>query len=76
MRGAVETHTPVTYLHVTLPPGTHFDAAGAGVAERDGLRDQRVDGEGELVVFAHDGDVVEVANADATRAARAARARR
>ncbi|MGZ4736450.1 MAG: pirin family protein [Acidimicrobiia bacterium] len=65
VKGAVNTRTPVTYLHVTLPPGTHFDAPvpstqNAMVYVMSG------DGEGELTVFAHDGDVVSVPNDNAT----------
>ncbi|MGZ4754026.1 MAG: pirin family protein, partial [Acidimicrobiia bacterium] len=65
VKGAVNTRTPVTYLHVTLPPGTHFDAPvpstqNAMVYVMSG------DGEGELTVFAHDGDMVSVLNDNAT----------
>ena len=65
VRGAVKTRTPVTYLHVNLPPGTHFDAPipADQNAMTYGISGS---GEGELVVFAHDGDVVEVANTSET----------
>ena len=60
VKGAVQTRTPVTYLHVTLPrarASTDVPASqNAMVYAISG------DGEGELTVFAHDGDVVEVAN--------------
>jgi quercetin 2,3-dioxygenase len=55
----------VTYLHITLPPGTRFDAP---VPESQNAMIYGISGsgEGELVVFAHDGDVVEVENANET----------
>jgi redox-sensitive bicupin YhaK (pirin superfamily) len=61
VRGAVQTHTPVTYLHVTLPPGKSFTAP---VPESQNAMAYGFTGDGadELVVFAHDGDVVEVVN--------------
>jgi redox-sensitive bicupin YhaK (pirin superfamily) len=65
VRGAVETHTPVTYLHVTLPPGTRFDAP-VPASQNAMVYGISGSGEGELVVFAHDGDVVEVANTNET----------
>ncbi len=67
VRGAVETHTPVTYLHVTLPPRTHLDAPvpASQNAMAYGISGS---GEGELVVYAHDGDVVRVTNDDETEA--------
>jgi redox-sensitive bicupin YhaK (pirin superfamily) len=62
VRGAVQTRTPVTYLHVTLPAGTAYlhpvpSGENAVVYGLGGL------GEGELTVYAHDGDVIEVNNA-------------
>ncbi len=68
VRGAVETRTPVTYLHITLPPGTHFDAA-VPASQNAMVYGISGAGESELVVFAHDGDVVGLANRDETRAA-------
>ena len=65
VKGAVETRTPVTYLHVTLPPGTTF-AADVPASQNAMVYGISGDGEGELVMFAHDGDVVEVANDNAT----------
>jgi redox-sensitive bicupin YhaK (pirin superfamily) len=61
VKGAVETRTPVTYLHVTLPPGTHFDAQ---VPESQNAMIYGIsgDGEGELQLYAHDGDVVSIPN--------------
>jgi redox-sensitive bicupin YhaK (pirin superfamily) len=61
VKGAVKTRTPVTYLHVTLPPSTHFDVE---VPESQNAMVYGIngDGEGELQVFAHDGDVVSVGN--------------
>lgn len=61
VKGAVKTRTPVTYLHVTLPPGTHFDAS-VPVSQNAMVYGISGDGEGELQVFAHDGDVVSVPN--------------
>jgi hypothetical protein len=59
--GVVQTRTPVTYLHITLPAGTSFDAA---VPETQNAMVYGIsgDGEGELEVFAHDGDTVTVKN--------------
>ena len=61
VRGAVETHTPVTYVHVTLPAGarTVLAAPAACNAMTYGISG---DGEGELTLFAPDGDAVEIAN--------------
>jgi redox-sensitive bicupin YhaK (pirin superfamily) len=61
IKGAVKTRTPVTYLHVSLPPQTTFDAA---IPESHNATIYAIsgDGEGELTVFAHDGDVVELRN--------------
>ncbi len=61
VKGVVQTRTPVTYLHVSLPPGTRFDAT---IPESQNAMVYAIsgDGEGELTVYAHDGDVVEVRN--------------
>jgi redox-sensitive bicupin YhaK (pirin superfamily) len=66
VKGAVKTRTPVTYLHVTLPPGTSF--AAPIPATRNAMV-YGISGAGadELVVFAHDGGVVEVVNDDEAR---------
>jgi quercetin 2,3-dioxygenase len=61
VKGAVETRTPVTYLHITLPPGTHFRTR-VPASQNAMVYAISGDGEGELQVFAHDGDVVEVVN--------------
>lgn len=63
VKGVVDTRTPVTYLHLTLPPGTSFSqrvpaSQNAMVYGISGV------GEGDLTVFAHDGDTVEVTNTD------------
>jgi redox-sensitive bicupin YhaK (pirin superfamily) len=65
VKGAVKTRTPVTYLHVVLPPGTRFEAA---VPESQNATAYTIsgDGEGELTVFAHDGDAVELRNDNLT----------
>ena len=61
--GAVQTRTPVTYLHVTLPAGTKFDAS---VPETQNAMVYGISGAGEgaLEVFAHNGDTVTIANDD------------
>lgn len=61
VKGAVKTQTPVTYLHVVLPPNTHFDAS---VPESQNAMVYGIsgDGEGELQLYAHDGDVVSIPN--------------
>jgi len=61
VKGAVQTRTPVTYLHVTLPPGTRFSVP---VPQTQNAMVYGISGDGadELVVFAHDGDVVDVVN--------------
>ncbi len=61
VRGPVKTRTPVTYLHVMLPPrhGTTLPAPQAENAVAYGISG---DGADELVVFAHDGDTVEIVN--------------
>jgi redox-sensitive bicupin YhaK (pirin superfamily) len=61
VKGAVKTRTPVTYLHVTLPPGTSF-AAPVPASQNAMVYGISGDGTDELVVFAHDGEVVEVVN--------------
>ena len=63
VKGAVKTHTPVTYLHVTLPPGTRVSVP---IPESQNAMVYGISGDGadELVVFAHDGDVVELVNDD------------
>ncbi len=65
VKGAVATRTPVTYLHVSLPPRTSFTAA---IPESQNAMVYGISGDGadELVVFAHDGDAVEVVNDDVT----------
>jgi redox-sensitive bicupin YhaK (pirin superfamily) len=65
IRGAVDTRTPVTYLHISLPPATSFSTPvpSSQNAMMYGISGS---GEGELVVFAHDGDHVEIANPNKT----------
>jgi hypothetical protein len=65
VKGAVDTRTPVTYLHVTLPPGTRFEVP-VPASRNAMIYGISGDGEGELTVLAHDGDVVELSNLDAT----------
>jgi redox-sensitive bicupin YhaK (pirin superfamily) len=57
VRGAVQTRTPVTYLHVTLPPGTAFRQP-VPASQNAVVYGVSGPGEGELSVYAHDGDVV------------------
>jgi redox-sensitive bicupin YhaK (pirin superfamily) len=63
VRGPVNTHTPVTYLHVVLPPRTRTTVAAP---ETENAMAYGISGAGadELVVFAHDGDTVELVNDD------------
>jgi redox-sensitive bicupin YhaK (pirin superfamily) len=61
VEGAVTTQTPVTYLHVILPPRTHFDAS-VPASQNAIVYGINGDGEGELQLFAHDGDVVSIPN--------------
>ncbi len=64
VRGAVETRTPVTYLHVSLLPGTRFDVP-LPVSQNAMAYTISGEGEGELMLFAHDGEVVRVVNQSA-----------
>lgn len=61
VKGPVKTRTPVTYLHVTLPPRTRF---AVPIPQSQNAMAYGISGDGadELVVFAHDGDTVEVVN--------------
>jgi len=61
VEGAVNTRTPVTYLHVTLPPGTRFETS---VPKSQNAMVYGISGDGadELQLFAHDGEIVAVAN--------------
>jgi redox-sensitive bicupin YhaK (pirin superfamily) len=63
VRGPVKTRTPVTYLHVVLPPQTRATLA-APQAENAMAYGISGDGADELVVFAHDADTVELVNDD------------
>jgi redox-sensitive bicupin YhaK (pirin superfamily) len=65
--GAVDTRTPVTYLHVTLPAGTSF-AHSVPESQNAIVYGINGDGEGDLDLFAHDGDVIEVVNQNRTDA--------
>jgi hypothetical protein len=65
VRGAVETRTPVTYLHVSLPPGTRFDVP-LPASQNAGAYTISGPGEGELTLYAHDGEIVRVANESTT----------
>jgi quercetin 2,3-dioxygenase len=61
VRGAVDTHTAMTYLHVTLPPSS---AATFTVPESQNAMVYGVSGPGAdtLTVFDHDGDSLTVTN--------------
>jgi redox-sensitive bicupin YhaK (pirin superfamily) len=61
VRGAVETHTPMTYLHVFLPAGAkaQFEVPSSQNAIAFGVHGQGTD---VLTVYDHDGDTVEVTN--------------
>jgi redox-sensitive bicupin YhaK (pirin superfamily) len=66
-KGAVDTRTPVTYLHLTLPPGTSFRQP-VPASQNAVVYGISGPGEGDLTVYAHDGDVVEVTNNDSREA--------
>ncbi len=63
VKGAVKTRTPVTYVHLSLPAGTRFEVP-IPASQNAIVYGISGPGEGELTVFAHDGDVVELANDD------------
>jgi redox-sensitive bicupin YhaK (pirin superfamily) len=56
----------VTYLHVALPPGSRFSTP-IPASQNAMVYGISGDGADELVVFAHDGDVVEIANTNASQ---------
>lgn len=73
-KGAVETHTPIVYVHFTLQPGaTVLQTIPAdqnaiayvfrGEVSFNGTQNQA--GEGRLATFGHDGDTIEITNAGA-----------
>ena len=66
-RAVIETHTPIIYLHYTLRPGAHLVQplpreynAFAYVVEGEGLFGAAAEaaGDGQMVLFARDGDEV------------------
>ncbi len=59
VRGAVETRSPIAYIHFTLAPGATFQQAAP--ASQNALV-YSVE-EGRMTAYAHDGDAVELANA-------------
>ena len=70
VKGAVQTTTPIEYLHVTLAPGArHVQAippshnAVAYVFRGQVTAEGQNGGEGHLFVFRHDGDHVRLTNA-------------
>lgn len=75
-KGAVETHTPIQYVHFTLAPGATVSHEAprtqntiayviSGEATFEGRPDPA--GEGSLAVFAHDGEQIRVTNRAASR---------
>jgi hypothetical protein len=71
VRGAIESRTPILYLHLTLAPGaTHlqavpstFNAFAFVIRGQARFSDQeQPQGEGRVVVFAQDGDEVFISN--------------
>lgn len=77
VRGAIESRTPILYLHLTLAPGARFtqpvpktfNAFAYVVRGQAQFGDASpAQGEKRLVVFSHDGDAVSVANPGRTPA--------
>ena len=75
LKGAVETHIPITYVHATVQPGASYEQylpseqnAVAyvinGEASFEGLSEKAA--EGKLVVFGRDGDEVRITNSGGT----------
>ncbi len=69
VKGAVETHTPVLYLHFTLQPGASVTQpvaashnAMAYVISGDATVAGRPAKEGSIAVFQHDGDAIRLEN--------------
>lgn len=73
-RGAIESRTPILYLHLTLAPGaTHLQAVPKsfntfafvrrGKIQFPGLAEAQ--GEGRVVIFAKDGDEISISNPSA-----------
>jgi len=70
LKGAVETHVPITYVHATLQPGASYSQplpaeqnAVAYVISGEASFNGSKTGEGKLAIFEHDGDEVTIANA-------------
>ena len=61
VRGPVETHSPVTYVHATLPPGATAAVATPAAHQAMTFTFEGT-GDGELAIFAADGDAVELRN--------------
>lgn len=75
IRGAIQSRTPILYLHLTLAPGASFSQpvpktfnafayvirGQAQFGAESGIQDEQ-----RLVVFGHDGDAVSIANPGAT----------
>jgi len=66
VRGPVDTHSPVTYVHATLPPGATA-AVPSPKSEHAMTFTFQGEGDGVLQIFADDGDTIELQN-DGTEA--------
>jgi quercetin 2,3-dioxygenase len=75
LKGAVETHIPITYVHATVQPGASYSQplpseqnavayVIGGEASFEGSPEKA--GEGKMVVFGRDGDEVRITNAGDT----------
>ena len=69
VRAVIETVTPIMYLHFTLQPGSHVSQplppeynAFAYIVEGEGLFGAESAGDGQMVLFAQDGDEVTIQN--------------
>jgi redox-sensitive bicupin YhaK (pirin superfamily) len=69
--GAVETRTPITYLHLTLAPGASYTHSASRIqnvlvyvmgGEATIANHDRPVKEGHAALFAHDGDEIQLAN--------------
>ena len=73
-RGAIESRTPILYLHLTLQPGgahmqsvpKSFNAFALVIRGKAQFSDQpEIQGEGRVVIFANDGDEISISNPSA-----------
>lgn len=79
-RSPVETHTPILYLHVTLAPGARLRVpvershnAFAYIFDGEALAGPSAleAAEGDMLVFAHDGEAIELAAPEGARSMQA-----